>query len=72
MALKSRVTRRLGEKIAQILDKVAKTVAKPKNAKTSSKLNLKAQDICIKPLLNFKIPKNRQYFPQKIAWAFIK
>jgi hypothetical protein len=37
-------------KFTQILDKVAKTVAKQKNAKTSSwRLNLKVQNIYIKP-----------------------
>jgi hypothetical protein len=39
-------------KFAPRWGKVAKTVAKPKNAKTfSSKINLKAQIIFIKPLL---------------------
>jgi hypothetical protein len=46
-----KATRRL-EKIAQILEKVAKTVAKPKNAKISpSKVNLKVLNIYNKPLL---------------------
>jgi hypothetical protein len=40
-------------KITQILEKVAQTVAKPKNAKiSSSKLNLKIQNINIRPPFN--------------------
>jgi hypothetical protein len=51
LKIASRVTRRLG-KIAQILEKVAKTVAKPKMAKiSSSKVNLRVQNIYINPLL---------------------
>jgi len=47
------VTGSLGKKIAQTLDKVAKTVAKQKIANIStSKLNLKVKDIYINPLLN--------------------
>jgi hypothetical protein len=39
----------------QFLEKVAKTVAEPKNAKIStSKMNLKVQNIYIKPLLKHK------------------
>jgi hypothetical protein len=41
---------KIGGNFAQIMDKVAKIVAKPKNAKTSSsRLNLKVQNIYIKP-----------------------
>jgi hypothetical protein len=41
------------KKIAQILEKVPKTVAKPKSAKIStSKLNLKVQNIFLKPPQN--------------------
>jgi hypothetical protein len=41
------------EKIAQIWEKEAKTIAKLKNAKAfSSKLNWKVQNVFIKPLLN--------------------
>jgi hypothetical protein len=52
-----RVTRRLGGN-AQILKKVAQTVAKPKNAKIfSSKLNLKVQNnFILNPFLTLKIP----------------
>jgi hypothetical protein len=40
------VTRRLRKKIAQIFEKVAKTVSKQKNAEiSSSNLNLKVQNI---------------------------
>ncbi len=47
------VTRRLGKFFAQMLEKVAKTVENPKNAKiSSSKLNVKVQNIYINPLLN--------------------
>jgi hypothetical protein len=43
--------------MAQIFVKEAKIVVKPKIAKIStSKLNLKAQNICIKPLLKPKEP----------------
>jgi hypothetical protein len=50
-------------KIAQFLEKVAKTVAKPRNVKISTaKLNLKFQNICIKPLLKFKITYNKPCF----------
>jgi hypothetical protein len=46
-----KATRRL-EKIAQILEKVAKTVAKPKNAKIlTSKFKLTVQKIYDNPLL---------------------
>jgi hypothetical protein len=45
-----RVTRRLGKNFAQILEKVAKTVTKPKKAKmSSSKHNVKVHNINIKP-----------------------
>jgi hypothetical protein len=44
---------RLG-KITKILEKEAQTVAKPKNARIlASKLNLKVQNIYIKPLLKY-------------------
>ncbi len=44
---------KIGKTFAQIKEKVAKTVGKPKNAKSSSsKLNLTVQNIYIKPLLN--------------------
>jgi hypothetical protein len=50
-------------KIAQFLEKVAKIVAKPRNVKISTaKLNLKFQNICIKPLLKFKITYNKPCF----------
>jgi hypothetical protein len=45
------------------LRKLAKTVAKPKIAKIStSKLNLKVQNIYIKPLLKPKYTWNKPYF----------
>ncbi len=44
----NRITRRL-EKFAQFLEKVAKTIAKPKIS--SSKVHLKVQHIYINPLL---------------------
>ena len=57
------MTRRLGGKICLILEKVAKTVAKAKVANIStSKLNLKAQNIYIKPLLKPKNTCNKPYF----------
>jgi hypothetical protein len=60
------VIRRLG-KIVQILEKVAKTIAKPKNTKISSpKINLKVQNIYIELLLNSKNTYNKPYFPKKI------
>jgi hypothetical protein len=55
--------RNIGKTFAQILEKkVAKTVAKPKIDKMStSKLNLKAQNIYIKPLLKTKNAFNKPY-----------
>jgi hypothetical protein len=68
-----RVTRRLGKKFTQILEKVAKTVNKPKNAKiSSSKLNLKVQNKNIKLLLNSSNTYNKSYFPKILAGAFKK
>jgi hypothetical protein len=62
LLLESRVTRRLG-KNAQNLEKVAKTVAKPKLLKKSTlKLNLKVQSIFIKPLLKTKTSYNKPDF----------
>jgi hypothetical protein len=56
----------LGKKFVQILEKVAKTIAKPKNAKVfSSKLNFKVPKVFAKPLLNSLDTYNKQYFPQK-------
>jgi hypothetical protein len=50
-------------KNAQILEKVAKTVTKPKIAKISTtKLNLKVQNIYIKQLLKPKNTCNKPYF----------
>ncbi len=47
---------KIGEKIAQILEKIAKKVAKPKISKISTpKLNLKVHNNYIKPLWK---PKN--------------
>ena len=58
----SRVTRRF-EKNCPIFQKVAKTVSKPKNAKISTtKLNLKAQNINNKPLLKPKNTYNKLCF----------
>jgi hypothetical protein len=65
------VARRL-EKIT-ILDKVAETVAKPKNAKiSSSKLNVKVQNICIKPLLNSLNASTNYISTKNITLAFKK
>jgi hypothetical protein len=56
------VTRKL-EKIAKILGKVTKTVAKPQDAKISAqKLNLKVPSIFLKPLLKPKNTFNKPYF----------
>jgi hypothetical protein len=51
------------KKIAQILGKVAKTGVKTKITKIStSKLNLKVQNIYIEPLLKPKNTCNKSYF----------
>jgi hypothetical protein len=64
---------KIGKKIAQILGKVAKTIAKLKNAKVfSSKLNWKVQNVFINPLLNSLNTCNKRYFYQKKSWAFKK
>ncbi len=58
------MTRRL-KKIPQILEKVAKKVAKPKFAQVSTlKLNLKVRNIYIKQLLK---PKNTYNKPYSVA-----
>jgi hypothetical protein len=68
-----RVNRRMGKKFAQILEKVAQTVAKAKNDKISkSKLDLKVQNIYMKSFLTLKIPKTNNIFTQKITQAFKK
>ncbi len=54
---------KIGKKFTQILEKVAKTVAKQKNAEMyTSKLNLEVQNIYIKPLLNPLITCNKSCF----------
>ncbi len=51
------------ENFTKILEKVAKTVTKQKNPKIStSKLNLKVQNIYIIPLLNHWITYNKPCF----------
>ncbi len=63
----------MGKKFAQILEKVAQTVAKAKNNKISkSKLDLKVQNIYMKSFLTLKIPKTNNIFTQKITQAFKK
>jgi hypothetical protein len=55
------------------LEKEAKAVAKSKNAKISlSKLNLKVQNIYIKPLLNSCNTNNKPYFYQIIHPGHLK
>jgi len=64
---------KISNKIAQIMEKEAQTVAKPKNIKiSSSKVNMKVPNIFIKPLLNSQNTNNKSKFLQKIAWAFKK
>ncbi len=59
---KTRVTRRL-ENICQNFGKSSQTVAKPKSAKISTlNLNLKVQNIYIKPLFKPKNTGNKHYF----------
>jgi hypothetical protein len=54
---------KIGKKFTQILEKVAKTVAKQTNAEMStSKLNLEVQNIYIKPLSNPLITRNKSCF----------
>jgi hypothetical protein len=54
---------KIGGKICLILEKVSKTVALTKVANIStSKLNLKAQNIYIKPLLKPNDTCNKPYF----------
>ncbi len=67
------MTRSLRKKIAKICEKVAKLFAKPINAQISSlKLNLKVQNINIKPLLNSKNECKKQYLAPKICLGLIK
>jgi hypothetical protein len=58
----------IGIKFAQNLDKVAKTVAKPENAKmSSSKLNLNVQQSTFNPFCTLKITPTNHIWPQKFA-----
>jgi hypothetical protein len=51
------------KKFTKILEKVANTIAKPQTTKMStSNLNLKVQNIYIKPLLRLKNTCNKPYF----------
>jgi hypothetical protein len=67
------VTRRLDKQFTQILEKVAQTIAKSRNAKiSSSKLNLKVQNIFIKPPSKLlKYLQQTTFSPQKF-WVFKK
>ncbi len=61
------------KKNAQMLEKVAKTVAKPKNAKIFlTKLNLKVQNIYTLFLLISFNTFNKQYLPLKICQGLKK
>jgi hypothetical protein len=55
------------------LEKVAKTVAEPKNAKIStSELKLKVQNIPFKPLFNLNIPSANHIFKLVIKVSNVK
>jgi hypothetical protein len=66
------VTRRFGKNLPNFFEKVAKTVAKPKNVETSSsKINYENRNH--KHQTHSKIAKTIHIPPpQKFAWAFKK
>ncbi len=69
----ARGTIRMENKFAQILEKVAQTVAKAKNYKISkSKLDLKVQNVYMKSFFTLKIPTTNNIFTQKITQALTK